>query len=627
MSQKTISIVTACYNEEENVLNLYNQVREVMAGIGRYEYEHIFIDNSSRDNTVAILKAIAAQDKNVKIIVNARNFGHIRSPIHALFQARGDAVISIVADLQDPPQMIADMVREWENGAYCVLGIKRASEEASLMFWLRKQYYRLVERISSIETIQNFTGFGLYDRKVIELVRSFEDPYPYFRGMIAEIGLPTVKLMYDQPARKFGITNNNWYSLYDMAMLGIISNSKIPLRLAVLAGFLGASVSFLIAVIYLVLKLVFWSTFSFGLAPMLIGVFFISSLQLVFLGVMGEYIGAIYTQVQNRPYVVELDRINFEVPPSLPKSDAPARPSGDKLQLAGPFHRRDEMAAPLSMADLDLVLAQTRELWEEMRGQRVFITGGTGFFGCWLVESFCHANRALGLGARATVLTRDPARFRAKCPHLAGDPAITLLAGDVRDFEFPAGEFRFVIHAATEASEKQATEEPLVMLSTILAGTERTLQFAAQCDARKFLLTSSGAVYGRQPPELTHVPESYDGAPEPGQCICGGEARGGVDVRGLSESDQPAEGGAHRRDGVRGEDCALLGVLRAASSAGRALCHWQLYRGRTGGAAHLDCGRWDATAVIPVCGGTCGVALDGPVSRAGAGGRSTWVRR
>jgi glycosyltransferase involved in cell wall biosynthesis len=324
VSQKTISIVTACYNEEENVLNLYNQVREVMAGIGRYEYEHIFIDNSSRDNTVAILKSIAAQDKNVKIIVNARNFGHIRSPIHALFQARGDAVISIVADLQDPPQMIAEMVREWEKGAYCVLGIKRTSEEASLMFWLRKQYYKLVDRISSIETIQNFTGFGLYDRKVIELVRSFEDPYPYFRGMIAEIGLPTVKLMYDQPARKFGITNNNWYSLYDIGMLGIINNSKIPLRLAALAGFFGASVSFLIAMIYLILKLAFWSTFSFGLAPMLIGVFFISSLQLVFLGAMGEYIGAIYTQVQNRPYVVELERINFENSPSFPKSDAPA---------------------------------------------------------------------------------------------------------------------------------------------------------------------------------------------------------------------------------------------------------------------------------------------------------------
>jgi glycosyltransferase involved in cell wall biosynthesis len=323
VSQKTISIVTPCYNEEGNVLNVYNQVREVMVGIGKYEYEHIFIDNSSRDNTVAILKSIAAQDKNVKIIVNSRNFGHIRSPIHALFQARGDAVIGIVADLQDPPPMIADLIHEWENGAYCVLGIKRTSEENSLMFWLRKQYYRLVERISSVETIQNYTGFGLYDRKVVELVRSFEDPYPYFRGMIAEIGLPTVKLLYDQPVRKFGITKNNWYTLYDIAMLGIINNSKIPLRLAVFTGFLGASVSFLVAMIYLILKLVFWRTFSFGLAPMLVGVFFISSLQLFFLGVIGEYIGAIYTQVQKRPYAVELERINFEYPPSLPKSAVP----------------------------------------------------------------------------------------------------------------------------------------------------------------------------------------------------------------------------------------------------------------------------------------------------------------
>ena len=324
VSQKTISIITPCYNEQENVLNLYNQVREVMVRIGKYEYEHIFIDNSSQDNTVAILKTIAAEDTNVKIIVNARNFGHIRSPMHALFQTRGDAVIGIVADLQDPPPMIADMIREWENGAYCVLGIKRTSEEHSLMFWLRKQYYRLAERLSSIETIQNFTGFGLYDRKVVDLVKSFEDPYPYFRGMIAEIGLPTVRLPYDQPARKFGLTKNNWYTLYDVGMLGIINHSKVPLRLATFAGFFGAAVSFLIALIYLILKLAFWSTFSFGLAPMLIGVFFISSLQLVFLGVMGEYIGAIYTQVQSRPYAVELDRVNFEYPPAFPKSDAPA---------------------------------------------------------------------------------------------------------------------------------------------------------------------------------------------------------------------------------------------------------------------------------------------------------------
>ena len=172
-------------------------------------------------------------------------------------------------------------------------------------------------------------------------------------------------------------------------------------------------------------------------------------------------------------------------------------------------------AKPINAEDLGEILAQTRPLWEEVRGQRLFLTGGTGFFGCWLVESFCHANREMGLGAQVTVLTRDAEKFRAKCPHLANDAAVELHTGDVRDFEFPAGEFEYVIHAATEASAKQAAEEPLEMLSTILAGTERTLKFAAQCGARKFLLTSSGAVYGKQPAEMTHVPESYAGAPDP----------------------------------------------------------------------------------------------------------------
>ncbi len=187
------------------------------------------------------------------------------------------------------------------------------------MFWLRKQYYRLAERLSSIETIQNYTGFGLYDRKVVELVRSFDDPYPYFRGMIAEIGLPTVKLLYDQPARKFGITKNNWYTLYDIGMLGIINHSKVPLRLATFAGFIGAGLSFIIAFGYLLAKLLFWSTFTVGVAPMIIGLFFIQSLMLVFLGIMGEYVGAIYTQLQHRPYAVELTRVNFELGFGYPK--------------------------------------------------------------------------------------------------------------------------------------------------------------------------------------------------------------------------------------------------------------------------------------------------------------------
>lgn len=308
---KTLSIVTACYNEEDNVEVLIARVRAVMLTLPEYDYDHLFIDNSSEDATVSILKRMAAEDSRIKIIVNARNFGHIRSPIHALFQATGDAIISLVADLQDPPEMIPTLVKEWEAGAKMVLCIKGSSEEASLMFWLRKQYYRIAESLSSIETFQNFTGFGLYDRRVIEIAKSFGDSYPYFRGMIAEIGLPHKKIYYDQPNRKFGITKNNWYTLYDMGMLGIINHSRVPLRMAIFAGFAGAVTSFLIAFVYLFLKLIRWNTFSFGLAPMLIGVFFIASIQLVFLGILGEYVGAIYTQVQKRPYVTELERINM----------------------------------------------------------------------------------------------------------------------------------------------------------------------------------------------------------------------------------------------------------------------------------------------------------------------------
>jgi len=315
---KTISILTPCFNEEANVEELYNRVRAVMAGLGRYDYEHIFIDNASSDGTVAVLKRLAASDRNVKIIVNARNFGHIRSPMHALHQTRGDAVIGIVADLQDPPEMIADMVREWENGYSMVLGIKRSSAENPLMFRIRKRYYRLVNRLSSIETFENFTGFGLFDRRVVDLVKSFADPYPYFRGMIAEIGLPHTKLYYDQPARKRGITKNNFYTLYDIGMLGIINHSKVPLRLMVFAGLVGALLSFLVGFGYFIYKLAFWKNFSVGIAPLVIGIFFLGSIQLLFLGILGEYVGAIHTQVQKRPFAVEKERVNFEYEPGPP---------------------------------------------------------------------------------------------------------------------------------------------------------------------------------------------------------------------------------------------------------------------------------------------------------------------
>jgi glycosyltransferase involved in cell wall biosynthesis len=317
---KTISVVTGCFNEVDNVAEVYRRVRDTIASLGGgYRYEHIFIDNSSTDGTVAVLKHLASADPNVKIIVNARNFGHIRSPFHAICQARGDAVIGIVADLQDPPEMIADMIREWENGYSMVLGIKRTSEENPLMFWVRKRYYRLINRLSSIETLENFTGFGLYDRRVVDLVKSFADPYPYFRGMIAEIGLPHKKLYYDQPARKRGITKNNFYSLYDLGMLGIINHSKVPLRLTAFAGFLGAFLSFLSGFGYFIYKLLYWNRFSVGIAPLVIGIFFLGSIQLVFMGILGEYVGAIHTQVQQRPYAVELERLNFEYAPSAPE--------------------------------------------------------------------------------------------------------------------------------------------------------------------------------------------------------------------------------------------------------------------------------------------------------------------
>ncbi len=323
---KTISVITGCYNEEENVEELYRRVRAVIAGLGKYRYEHIFIDNASTDGTVAVLKRLAAADPNVKIIVNARNFGHVRSPMHAFHQARGDAVIGMVADLQDPPEMLADMVREWENGYSMVLGIKRSSEENPLMFWIRKRYYRIVSQLSSIETFENFTGFGLYDRRVVDLVKSFDDPYPYFRGMIAEIGLPHKKLFYDQPARKRGITKNNFYTLYDLGMLGIVNHSKVPLRVMAFLGFAGAFFSFLVGFGYFVYKLAFWSSFSVGIAPLVIGIFFLGSIQLLFLGVLGEYVGAIHTQVQHRPFVVEKERVNFEYEPAEPlrETGAPA---------------------------------------------------------------------------------------------------------------------------------------------------------------------------------------------------------------------------------------------------------------------------------------------------------------
>jgi polyisoprenyl-phosphate glycosyltransferase len=304
--------VTPCFNEESNVESLYSQIVEIMAKLPLYEYEHIFIDNSSADKTVQLLRNLAAKDKRVKIIINSRNFGHIRSPFYGLLQAKGEAIIFMASDLQDPPSMIPQFIEKWEEGYKVVMGVKSRSEESRIMYFIRTSYYKMLRKLSEVELVENFTGFGCYDQQVIEVLRNINDPYPYLRGLIAEIGFPTAKIEFTQPRRKRGITKNNFYSLYDMAMLGFTNNTKIPLRLATFIGLSAAVLSFIVGLFYLVYKLVNWNNFTLGLAPLVVGIFFFSSVQLFFLGIVGEYIGAIYTQVLHRPLVIEKERINFD---------------------------------------------------------------------------------------------------------------------------------------------------------------------------------------------------------------------------------------------------------------------------------------------------------------------------
>lgn len=305
-----ISIVTPCFNEVENIQELYERISKVMRD-SPYKYEHIFIDNASTDGTVEQIRVLAAQDKRVKAILNARNFGHIRSPYHGLLQADGDAVIILSSDLQDPPERIPEFITKWEEGFKVVIGVKTKSKESRLFYFFRTLYYKVLRLLTDVELIEHFTGFGLYDKQIIEILRQFNDPYPYFRGLIADIGFPIARIEFTQPRRARGISKNNFYTLYDMAMLGIISYTKVPLRLAAMLGFLSAAVSFLLGMAYLIYKLVDWQNFSLGLAPVVIGLFFLGSVQLLFLGIVGEYIGAIYTQVIRRPLVIEKERINF----------------------------------------------------------------------------------------------------------------------------------------------------------------------------------------------------------------------------------------------------------------------------------------------------------------------------
>lgn len=309
---KHITVVTPCFNEEDNVEAVYQQARAVFATINGITYEHLFIDNCSTDRTVPILRELAARDHNIKVIVNSRNFGHIRSPYHGLMQARGDAAILLVADLQDPPELMKAFIEKWLAGARIVVGVKPSSAESPAMFAIRRLYYRIVTRIADVKLIQNFTGFGLYDRKVLDVLRTIDDPYPYFRGLISEVGFDAVQIPYEQPRRVRGITKNNFYTLYDIAMLGITSHSRVPLRLATMLGFVLSGLSLLVSLAYLVIKLIYWDKLSLGIAPLLIGLFFFASVQLFFIGLLGEYIGTILTHVMKRPLVVERERINFD---------------------------------------------------------------------------------------------------------------------------------------------------------------------------------------------------------------------------------------------------------------------------------------------------------------------------
>lgn len=306
-----LSIVTPCYNEEQNVEELYRRIKAAIANIDRYNFEIIFIDNHSEDQTVAKLKLLALDDPSLKIIVNTRNFGHIRSPYYGILQSVGIATIYLASDLQDPPEMITQFIDNWELGYKLVMAVKPKSKESSVFHFLRKSYYGLLDGISDISIVNNSTGFGLYDQCVIRHLREINDPYPFLRGLICELGYEIKTIEFVQPRRARGITKNNFYTLYDIGILGIISHSKLPIRVMTISGFIIAFFSFFIGLIYLIYKLLFWNTFPIGAAPIVIGLFFFIGFQLMFIGILGEYIGSIHTYLQKRPIVIEKERVNF----------------------------------------------------------------------------------------------------------------------------------------------------------------------------------------------------------------------------------------------------------------------------------------------------------------------------
>lgn len=311
MSSLLITVVTPCYNEEPNVRELYLAVKRQFAELPQYRYEHLFIDNGSSDGTRDILRAMAEEDRNVKVILNTRNFGPVRSPVHGLLQAEGDAVIGMAADFQDPPELIPQFIAAWEAGAKVALGVKSESAEPWLMYKVRDVYYRLLASVADVEVVHQALGYGIFDRRVVVAMRRIADPYPFLRGLVAEIGYPIVRVPYRQARRAQGKSKISTYQLFDVALQGIISHSKVPLRIATLTGVATAVLSMFVGLCYLLAKLIWWKNFNLGIAPLVIGFFFLSAVQLIFVGVVGEYVGAIYTYVKNRPLVIEAERLNF----------------------------------------------------------------------------------------------------------------------------------------------------------------------------------------------------------------------------------------------------------------------------------------------------------------------------
>lgn len=310
---KKISILVPCYNEEENVVPLSKAVVEMMErDLPAYDYELVFIDNCSKDKTRDLLTLLCSQNKRIKAIFNAKNFGQFNSPFYGMCQTTGDCTICLAADFQDPVEMIPKFVHEWEAGYKIVCGIKTTSKENKIMYFLRSCYYKLIRKMSDIEQIEHFTGFGLYDRSFIQVLQKLDDPTPFLRGIVAELGPERKEIPYEQPKRRAGKTSNNWYRLYDAAMLSFTSYTKVGLRIATIGGFILSVLSILVALVYTILKLVYWDNFPMGMAPVLIGVFLFGSIQMFFIGLLGEYIMSINTRVMKRPLVVEEKRLNFD---------------------------------------------------------------------------------------------------------------------------------------------------------------------------------------------------------------------------------------------------------------------------------------------------------------------------